>query len=111
MKSGPQNTGNEATGVFSYNFQASILYAIGGKIWLININNYSVNIENIFLSIVGASVKEESDLKYLYESHEHFSTLPSYAILPSLMVTMTSNLVTEAIPGKEFDLSQVCNVK
>lgn len=67
--------------------------------------------KKIFLSIVGANVKEESDLRYLYESHEHFSTLPSYAILPSLMATMSSNLVTEAIPGKEFDLSQVCNVQ
>lgn len=52
-------------------------------------------------------MKEESDLQYLYESHENFATLPTYAILPSLMATMSSNLVTNAIPGKEFDLSQV----
>lgn len=57
--------------------------------------------------LVGASVREESDLKYLYESHEDFSVLPSYAILPSLMATMSSSIVTSAIPGKDFDLSQV----
>jgi 3-hydroxyacyl-CoA dehydrogenase/3a,7a,12a-trihydroxy-5b-cholest-24-enoyl-CoA hydratase len=52
-------------------------------------------------------VKEESDLQYLYESHEYFSTLPTFGILPSLMTAMSSSLITEAIPGKEFDLSQV----
>lgn len=59
------------------------------------------------LFLVGANVKEESDLQYLYESHENFSTLPTYAVLPSLMATMSSSLITEAIPGREFDLSQV----
>lgn len=59
------------------------------------------------MDLVGANVKEESDLQFLYESHENFSTLPTYAILPSLMATMSSNMITGAIPGKEFDLSQV----
>lgn len=57
--------------------------------------------------IVGANIREESDLQYLYESHENFSTLPTYAILPSLMTCMSSSLITNSIPGKEFDLSQV----
>jgi len=57
--------------------------------------------------IVGANVKEESDLQYLYESHENFSTLPTYSILPSLMAIMSSSVISEAIPGKEVLLSQV----
>ncbi|VVC40772.1 Short-chain dehydrogenase/reductase, conserved site,Short-chain dehydrogenase/reductase SDR,SCP2 sterol- [Cinara cedri] len=84
IKSGPQ-TKNENISVFDYTFVDSILYAIG----------------------VGANVREESDLQYLYESHENFSTLPTYAILPSLMATMQNSSITNAIPGKEFDLSQV----
>lgn len=60
-----------------------------------------------FFFKVGANVKEENDLQYLYESHENFSILPTFAILPSLMATMSSSIMTEAIPGKDFDLSQV----
>jgi hypothetical protein len=30
IKSGPQETENEAVGVFSYNYRDSIIYAIGG---------------------------------------------------------------------------------
>lgn len=52
-------------------------------------------------------MQEESDLQYLYESHENFSALPTFAIIPGLMATMSSSIITEAIPGKEFDLSQV----
>lgn len=85
IKSDPEEALNEASGVFSYNYRDSIIYAIG----------------------VGANVKEEGDLQYLYESHENFSTIPTYAVLPSLMATMSSSLITEAIPGREFDLSQV----
>jgi len=57
--------------------------------------------------VVGANVREESDLQYLYESHENFSTLPTYAIIPSLITCMSSSIISEAIPGKYFDLSQV----
>lgn len=60
-----------------------------------------------YIYIVGASVREEGDLQYLYESHENFSTLPTFAILPSLMAVLSSNLISNAIPGKEYDLSQV----
>lgn len=75
---------------------------------MINLNYLSqYNIKNNVSVLVGASVKEESDLQFLYESHENFSALPSYAILPSLMATMSSSMITGAIPGKEFDLSQV----
>ncbi|XP_050540879.1 peroxisomal multifunctional enzyme type 2-like isoform X1 [Daktulosphaira vitifoliae] len=85
IKFGSQQSMDDTNSVFCFTNRDSILYAIG----------------------VGASVREESDLKYLYESHEDFSVLPSYAILPSLMATMSSDIVTNAIPGKEFDLSQV----
>jgi len=81
-----------------------MLLEVNFKYWFFL--NVWFNKNNILL-LVGANVKEESDLQYLYESHEHFSSIPTYAVLPSLMATMSSSLITEAIPGREFDLSQV----
>jgi len=57
---------------------------------------------------VGAQVKDPSDLKFLYENHEEFSALPSYACIPSQIAIMTSDLSSQdLIPGRLFDLSQV----
>uniref|UniRef100_A0A8D9AY98 Peroxisomal multifunctional enzyme type 2 n=1 Tax=Cacopsylla melanoneura TaxID=428564 RepID=A0A8D9AY98_9HEMI len=72
-------------GSFSYNNRDAILYALG----------------------VGATTRDSSDLKYLYEGHEDFSVIPSYGIIPGMMAVMSSDLTLKAIPGKEFDLSQV----
>lgn len=58
-------------------------------------------------SLVGASVKDSIDLKFLYENHPEFSPLPTFFILPALMLTMSSNLVSSALKHTEFDLSQV----
>lgn len=57
--------------------------------------------------IVGATVKDSVDLKFLYENHPEFSPLPTYFIMPALMLSMTSSLVASAIKHTEFDLSQV----
>lgn len=56
---------------------------------------------------VGATVKDSIDLKFLYENHPEFSPLPTYFILPALMLTMSSSLVQSAITHTEFDLSQI----
>lgn len=55
---------------------------------------------------VGATTVVESDLKYLYESHENFSVFPTYGIIPALLRVMSSEH-TDIIPNKTFDLSQV----
>lgn len=56
---------------------------------------------------MGASVKDSIDLKFLYENHPEFSPLPTFFILPALMLSMSSNLISSAIKHTEFDLSQV----
>lgn len=48
-----------------------------------------------------------ADLKFLYENHPDFGPLPTYFILPGLMVQMATNMVTSAIKHTDVDLSQV----
>lgn len=59
---------------------------------------------------VGVSVQNLSNLRFLYENHPEFSMFPTQAIIPGQMALMSSSLITSAIPGKQFDLSQVCLV-
>ncbi|CAH2089483.1 unnamed protein product [Euphydryas editha] len=49
---------------------------------------------------VGASVVNESDLKFLYESHENFTALPSFFILPGMV--MDSPVVGQAMPPGKY---------
>lgn len=61
----------------------------------------------MFSLLVGASVKNPGDLKYLYEGHENFTPFPTQLIMPGLMATMTSSKILNAIPNRSYDLSQV----
>ncbi|KAL0869845.1 hypothetical protein ABMA27_006052 [Loxostege sticticalis] len=55
---------------------------------------------------IGASVKNASDLKFLYESHEEFSALPSYFILAGMC--MEAPLVPAIMPpGKHADFTNI----
>lgn len=56
---------------------------------------------------VGASVKNGIDLKFLYENHPEFSPLPSYFILPGLMVQMATNMISSSLKHTEVELSQI----
>lgn len=75
----------EWTDDFEFNSKDLILYALG----------------------VGASVKNPTELKFLYENHIDFSPLPSYFVMPGLLLSMGSSMVKSAITHTEFDLSQV----
>lgn len=57
--------------------------------------------------VVGASVSTKSDLKFLYENHSDFSPLPSFFLLPGLLLSMTSSLVASSITHTEVNLAQV----
>ncbi|XP_050306233.1 peroxisomal multifunctional enzyme type 2-like isoform X2 [Anthonomus grandis grandis] len=76
---------NEFTADFEFTNKDAIIYALG----------------------VGASLGRNKEIKYLYESHEEFSVLPSFFILPALQASLETTVVSEAIPGKEIELSQV----
>lgn len=75
---------NDAEGTYSITNKDCILYALG----------------------VGASVEDLSNLRYLYENHEEFSTLPTFAIIPGLMTLMSSGIFENAIPGHTVDFSK-----
>jgi (3R)-3-hydroxyacyl-CoA dehydrogenase / 3a,7a,12a-trihydroxy-5b-cholest-24-enoyl-CoA hydratase / enoyl-CoA hydratase 2 len=54
---------------------------------------------------IGVSTDNVDNLRFLYENHPDFSAFPTFAVLPGLVLSMTSGLVSSAL--KNFDLSQV----
>ncbi|XP_060533989.1 peroxisomal multifunctional enzyme type 2-like isoform X2 [Cylas formicarius] len=78
------DSGSENEDIFNFSDRDTILYALG----------------------VGASLKNPKELKFLYENHEDFQTLPTFYILPSLQANFNSDF-TAAVPGKDVNLSQV----
>lgn len=56
---------------------------------------------------VGATVKNPQDLKFLYENDADFSPLPTFFVLPGLMLGMTSNLVSSALPEGKANLTNI----
>ncbi|XP_036317484.1 LOW QUALITY PROTEIN: peroxisomal multifunctional enzyme type 2 [Rhagoletis pomonella] len=56
---------------------------------------------------IGATVKDGNDLKFLYENHPEFSAIPSYFVLPGLLLNMTSHIVADALPSGKADLTNV----
>ena len=48
----------------------------------------------VIMCAVGAEVSQTntSELKFLFEGHEDFSTIPSYAVLPAMVHTHTHTL-------------------
>lgn len=68
---------------YTYTFRETILYALG----------------------IGVGVEDESNLKFIYENHPDFSTFPTYAVIPSIILLMTSSITPSAL--ENFDLSQV----
>lgn len=55
---------------------------------------------------VGANVRVDGDLKYLYENDSNFTAIPTFFVQPGLMVAMQTDIVAAAIK-KDIDLSQV----
>ncbi|KAF7284371.1 peroxisomal Multifunctional enzyme type 2 isoform X2 [Rhynchophorus ferrugineus] len=84
-KEGTNNQDSDETDVFEYTDKDLILYALG----------------------VGTTVADPTEIKFLYEGHEEFSTLPTFFVLPALQSVMTSSTTTSAIPGKDIDLSNI----
>lgn len=70
---------------FKYGSKDLILYALG----------------------IGASVAEHNNLRFLYESDADFSAIPTFFVLPGLMLSMTSQLVASALPAGKVDLTNV----
>lgn len=75
---------DEAEGTYNITSKDCILYALG----------------------VGASVGDISNLRYLYENHEDFSTLPTFSIIPGLMTLLSSGIFETVIPGHTVNFSK-----
>lgn len=82
LKNTPQGT-SEFKDTFNYTARDLILYALG----------------------IGVSTDNEDNLRYLYENHPDFAAYPTFAVLPGLILSMTSGLVASKLSN--FDLSQV----
>ncbi|CAH2042285.1 unnamed protein product, partial [Iphiclides podalirius] len=71
-------------------------------------SNYNYNSKDLVLYAlgVGASVVNPTDLKFLYESHESFMALPTFFILPGMV--MESPIVGKSMPpGKHADFTNI----
>ncbi|XP_013162898.1 PREDICTED: peroxisomal multifunctional enzyme type 2-like [Papilio xuthus] len=68
--------------------------------------NYNAKDLALYALGIGASVVNASDLKFLYESHENFSALPTFFILPGMV--MESPVVGKSMPpGKHADFTNI----
>lgn len=58
---------------------------------------------------VGTSTRDPENLRFLYENHEQFSVIPTYAVIPSLVAMADSSMMEKAIsPYKiEFNPSKI----
>ncbi|XP_022816535.1 peroxisomal multifunctional enzyme type 2-like [Spodoptera litura] len=71
-------------------------------------SSYTYNSKDLALYAlgIGASVLNEGDLKFLYESHENFAGLPTFFILPGMAIE--SPLVANSMPpGKFADFTNI----
>lgn len=68
---------------FNYSSKDLILYALG----------------------IGVSTSNDDNLRYLYESHPDFAAFPTFSVLPGMILSMSSGLVSSKL--QNFDLSQV----
>ncbi|KAI9590575.1 peroxisomal multifunctional enzyme type 2 [Glossina fuscipes] len=70
---------------FKYSAKDLILYALG----------------------IGATVKNANDLKFLYENDPDFHAIPSFFVLPGLLLSLTTNLVASGLPEGKADLTNI----
>lgn len=59
--------------------------------------------------LVGATTKEPSDMRYLYENHEDFGVLPTYYVIYGPNGASVTNVFENIKPGIQVDPTRVCN--
>jgi len=67
--------------------------------------NYSFKESIIYSLSVGVSTRDKDGLRFLYEDHENFAPLPTFAVIPAF--SGLDGLVTGGVPGLSIDLSKV----
>lgn len=71
----------------------------------------SVDIECIkfigLFILVGATIQQPSDMRYLYENFDGFSILPTFYVLYGPMGSMETSMVPESLPHAEVNVTSV----
>jgi (3R)-3-hydroxyacyl-CoA dehydrogenase / 3a,7a,12a-trihydroxy-5b-cholest-24-enoyl-CoA hydratase / enoyl-CoA hydratase 2 len=83
LKNPSASVGSKFEDSFTYSSRDLMLYALG----------------------IGVSTDDEDNLRYLYENHPDFAAFPTFSVMPGIILSMTSGLVSSKLPN--FDLSQV----
>lgn len=83
LKSSSSAVKSEFRDTFSYSSRDLILYSLG----------------------IGVSSNDQDNLRFLYENHPDFGAFPTFSVIPGLLLSMTSGLVSSVLPN--FDLSKV----
>jgi 3-hydroxyacyl-CoA dehydrogenase/3a,7a,12a-trihydroxy-5b-cholest-24-enoyl-CoA hydratase len=67
--------------------------------------SYTSNQVILYALAVGCSLRQPNSLRFLYENHEEFAALPTFAVIPAQSLSML--IVSSGKFGIDFDLSRV----
>ncbi|CAF1012491.1 unnamed protein product [Rotaria sordida] len=67
--------------------------------------SYTANQIILYALSVGCSLRQPNSLRFLYENHEEFSALPTFAVIPAQALSM--NLISSGKLGFDIDLLRV----
>ena len=56
---------------------------------------------------IGATIKDPNSLRFLYENDADFAAIPTFFVLPGLLLSMTSQLVSSALPPGKAELTNI----
>ena len=66
---------------------------------------YTPNQLILYALAVGCSLRQPNALRFLYENHENFAALPTFAVIPAQSLSMA--IVSSGKMGIDIDLSRV----
>ena len=67
--------------------------------------SYTPNQVILYALAIGCSLRQPNALRFLYENHEQFSALPTFAVIPAQSLTMS--IITSGKVGVNVDLVRV----
>jgi hypothetical protein len=62
------------------------------------------------LIVVGSTVTNPSDLRFLYEGHVDFSALPTFLVLQGVSAVMETNITADVFSGMDINPARVSEV-
>lgn len=60
--------------------------------------------------VVGSTVTNPSDLRFLYEGHVDFSALPTFLVLQGVSAVMETNITADVFSGMDINPARVSEV-